>query len=86
MSLLTILKTAGKDLSHVGGWIEDGLKVAVPIVGVFDPPLGSILTEVENIIINLQSSTTTPVTVETIQAITQAVATLTAVKSVSSFT
>jgi hypothetical protein len=83
MSLLSILKTAGKDLSHVGGWIEDGLKIAAPIIGTFDPPIGAILTEVETIITNVQKQSATPVTSEMIQAITTAVSTLAGIKGVA---
>lgn len=48
MSLLSVLKTIGKDLGHVGNWIDDGLKVIQPIATLVDPPLGPIFTAIEN--------------------------------------
>ena len=80
MSLLTILKTVGKDLSHVGGWIEDGLKVAAPIVGAIDPPLGAVITEIESVVAKVVSASSQPVSAATLQAIVTAVATLEGLK------
>jgi hypothetical protein len=85
MSLATILKTVGKDLSHVGTWIEDGLKIAVPVIGSVDPPIGAILTEVETILGNLlksasNSGQTITLTPQVIQSVVTAVATLTGIK------
>jgi|HubBroStandDraft_1064217.scaffolds.fasta_scaffold1454435_2 hypothetical protein len=47
MSLLSVLKTVGKDLGHIGVWIDDGLKVAAPIVDVVDPPLAPLIAAIE---------------------------------------
>lgn len=47
MSLLSILKTVGKDLGHAGGWIEEGLKVAGPLLGMIDPQLAPIIAAIE---------------------------------------
>lgn len=80
MSLATILKSLGKDLSHVGTWIEDGLKIVVPIVGAVDPPVGAIITEVETVVSNLMKTSSIQVTEPMIQAIVTAVATLAGVK------
>jgi hypothetical protein len=43
----------GKDLSHVGQWIDDGLKIAAPVVGVLDPPLAPVIAAVEGILGNI---------------------------------
>lgn len=80
MSLLTVLKTIGKDLSHVGAWIEDGLKVITPVVDVVYPPLGAIFTEIEAIITKIQGATSQQLTAATLQAIVTAVTMLEAVK------
>ena len=48
MSLLTVLKSVGKDLSHLEQWVNDGLKLAEPIVGVVDPPLAPIIIAIES--------------------------------------
>jgi hypothetical protein len=61
MSLLTILRTIGKDLKDVGGWIDDGLKVITPIIQAVDPPIGIILQEVETILDGLTKSANIPV-------------------------
>jgi hypothetical protein len=79
MSLSTILKAVGKDLSHVGTWIEDGLKLAEPVIGVIDPPLVPILTEIEDIITGLPVTTT--LTAAQLQGIVTAVATLLGIKT-----
>jgi hypothetical protein len=73
MSLLTILKDVGKDLSHVGTWIEDGLKVAGTVAAVVDPPLGTIITTVETVIASMQAGGNT-INAATLQAIVTAVA------------
>lgn len=81
-SLLTILKTAGKDLSHVGTWIEDGLKVAAPVIGAVDPPIGAIIVQVENVLGNLLKSTNNTITLtpQVIQSVVTAVSTLEGIK------
>jgi hypothetical protein len=79
MSFSSVLKSIGKDLSHVGTWIDDGLKIAQPIVSVVDPPLGAIFTEVENILGGVSSTVT--LNAATVQGIVTAVATLESVKS-----
>lgn len=48
MSLVAILKTVGKDLSHFGSWLEDGVKIAETILDVVDPPLGNLVTIADN--------------------------------------
>lgn len=47
MTILSVLKAIGKDLGHVGSWIDDGLKIAEPIIGVTDPPLAAIIKAIE---------------------------------------
>lgn len=76
MSIVTVLKTVGKDLSHVGTWIEDGLKVAEPIVGAIDPPIGAIITQVEGVISSLMTATSGKVTLTaaSIQSIVTSIA------------
>lgn len=83
MSLTSILKTVGKDLSHVGQWIQEGLEVAVPVVGAVDPPVGLILTEVETILGNLLKATNGKVTItpQVVQSITTAVSMLHGIKN-----
>lgn len=83
MSLLSVLKSVGKDLSHVGTWIEDGLKsveAILPVAGevatMVDPPLGPLVTEIETIVGNLQKPSAAM-----IQAVSTSVATLAALKS-----
>jgi hypothetical protein len=81
MSLLSVLKHIGKDLSHVGNWIDDGLKLAAPIVTVIDPPIGGIITRVEEILEGIDPvKSVSPISEQTIQAIVQAVALLYGVK------
>lgn len=63
MSLLSVLKTVGKDLSHVGSWIDDGLQVVGPIIGLIDPPLAPIITIVEEVL----GGITSPMTAEILQ-------------------
>lgn len=50
MSLLSVLKTIGKDLSHVGSWIDDALRVVEPIIAVVDPEIGTIIQDIEDIL------------------------------------
>jgi hypothetical protein len=79
MSLSAILKTVGKDLKDVGSWIEDGLRVATPIIGAMDPPLGAIITEVENVVSSIENSV--KLTAPQVQAIVTAVSTLESIKA-----
>jgi hypothetical protein len=79
MSLSTVLKTVGADLAKVGGWIEDGLKVAAPIIGTIDPPLGAIIAEVESVVTSIEG--TAKLTESQLAAIVSAVATLESIKS-----
>jgi hypothetical protein len=74
MSLLTVLKSVGKDLSHVGTWIEDGLKLAGPVVAGVDPALGPIITTIESVVSHVQASASEPINAATLQAIVTAVA------------
>lgn len=79
MSLLTTLKALGKDLEDVGKWIDDGLKIAAPVVTAVDAPLGAILTEVENIIAGIEGSAM--LTASQVQAIVTAVTAYLALKT-----
>jgi hypothetical protein len=81
MSFLSVLKSVGKDLGHVGTWIEEAAKVAAPVVTAIDPPLGAIITGVETVISTLESTSSTPPTAASIQAIVQAVTTIETIKS-----
>ena len=81
MNFSAILKTIDKDLSHVGSWIQDGLKIAAPIIGAVDPPLGAIITEVENVLGSVSSSV--GFTAAQVQQIVTAIATLESIKSVA---
>jgi len=83
MSLSTILKTVGKDLSHVGSWIDDGLKAAGSVAAVVDPPLGAIFSGVEAIlekIPGVTASTTPVISAQTLQAIVTAISLLETLK------
>jgi hypothetical protein len=67
MSFISILKTVGKDLSHVGSWIDDGLKIVAPVISVIDPPLGPVIMAIEAVFDNLpKSATLTPTFVQQI--------------------
>jgi hypothetical protein len=57
MTFLAALKSVGKDLSHVEGWIKDGVALAAPIIGEVDPPLGPIIGVVEKALGALPSGT-----------------------------
>jgi hypothetical protein len=83
MSFSAVLKSIGKDLSHVGGWIEDGLKVATPIIGAIDPPLGAIFQEVETVLASVLGGTLPALTVAQVQQIVTSIATLEGIKSVA---
>jgi hypothetical protein len=84
MSFLSVLKSVGKDLGHVGSWIEEAAKVAAPIVTAVDPPLGAIITGVESVIATLESASSTPPTAASIQAIVEAVSTIETIKAQAS--
>ncbi len=84
MSPLSVLKTIGKDLSHVGSWIDDGLKALGPIVSVVDPPLAPIVIGVEAFIEQLQSlggPSAKQLTSSQLQAIVTSFATIESLKS-----
>lgn len=81
-SLITILKTVGKDLSHVAVWIDDGLKIVAPVIAVVDPPIGPIITAIEAILGTIPKSVQQ--TPDFVQKIVTAVSTIEAVKKVSS--
>lgn len=81
MSFSSVLKTIGKDLQDVGKWIDAGLKIAEPIIGIIDPPLGAIITEVENVIGSLAVNKT--LTAAQVQAMVQAITTLESIKSLA---
>jgi hypothetical protein len=61
MSFGSILKAVGKDLGHVGSWIEDGIKIAAPILGAVDPPLGALMgsigTAIDSVLKSIPAST-----------------------------
>ncbi len=57
MSLLSILKTIGNDLTHVGAWVDDALKLVEPVVAIVDPPLGPIFLAVEKVLDGLPAGT-----------------------------
>lgn len=76
MSLLTVLKTIGKDLSHFAGWVEDAVKIAAPVVASVDPQLAPIVGAVESILDDVQKASSAPLSAATVQAITSAITTL----------
>lgn len=75
MSLTKILATIGKDAKDVENWIDTGLKLAIPIVGVVDPPLGAIVTRVESVLSALITQTSTPLTAASVEGVVTTVAT-----------
>lgn len=87
MSFSSVLKSIGKDLSHVGSWINDGLKVAEPILGAVDPPLAAIFTEIENVFSGLGTTISTAgssgITEATVQGIVTAITTIESLKAVT---
>lgn len=83
MTLLAILKTFGKDLSHVLPWIEEGLKVGTAITGIIDPPLAPIFISIEVILEKLSGQLApTKVSVDDLQTLVKAVATVHAASAV----
>ena len=68
MSLLSVLKIVGKDMSHVGAWVDEGLMVVGPIITMIDPPLGPIINIVEDVLGGIAS----PITAEILQKIVTA--------------
>jgi hypothetical protein len=66
MSLLSVLKTIGKDFQHVAGWIEDGLKIAATPIEAIDPAIGPIFTALENLLAKVDPSNQTPALVQTV--------------------
>lgn len=81
-NILTILKTIGKDLSHAAVWIDDGLKIVAPIIAVVDPPLGLIITVIEDILENIPQSI--PLTPDFVQKVVTAVTLVEHIKRVRS--
>ncbi len=78
MSFLNLLKSVGKDLGHVGTWIEDGLKIVGPVAAqvatAVDPQVGVIITTVENVVAKIQATTpAVGMNAATLQAIVTAV-------------
>jgi len=57
-NLFSVLKKSGKDVKDLGTWIYYGLKIAEPIAGEIDAPLGAILTEVDSFIEKLLAPST----------------------------
>lgn len=84
MSFQTVLKSVGKDLSHVSGWIDDGLKIAEPIVGKIYPELGPILILLEDVFGKFTPSTT--INSSQLQQLITSVATTQALKSAATVT
>ena len=72
MSLLTVLKNVGKDLSDVEKWISEGLTLVGPIIGTLDPPLAPIIAAVERILAALPAAT--KLDARTVQGIVTSVA------------
>lgn len=83
MSFQTVLKSVGKDLSHVSQWIDDGLKVAAPIVGIVDPTLAPVFTLLEDV---FGRSTNTNINASQLQQLVSSVATTQALKSTTTST
>ena len=81
MSLLSVLKSIGKDLGHVGTWIEDAAKIVQPVIAAIDPPIGAIITSVENVIGDAQAAAAGPLTAASLQALVQAVTTIETMKA-----
>jgi len=77
MSLLSVLKTIGKDASDLGKWIGDGLKAVGPIIDTLDPALAPIITEIENVIAGLPGAPSE----QQVQAIATSIATLKPLKA-----
>jgi hypothetical protein len=75
MSLLTVLKSMGKDLKDVAGWIEDGLKIVDKPIEAVDPALGPILTAVEALLAEVDPQNQTPALVQSISTAIAAVPT-----------
>jgi hypothetical protein len=57
MSFSQVLKSVGKDLSHVEQWIGDGIEIATPIVGAVDPELAPIFTLLDKLFVHTSTST-----------------------------
>lgn len=66
MSLLSVLKTIGKDLKDVAGWLEDGLKIVDKPIEALDPPLAPLLTALENLLAKVDPQNQTPALVQSI--------------------
>jgi len=78
VSFISVLKTIGED-------IEKGIQIAEPIIGTFLPAAGPLLTELAAIIAALENIGSTPANTN-ITPLTQAVATISAVKQFSTKT
>lgn len=77
MNFWSILKSIGKDLGHVGQWIDDSLKVIEPIAAIIDPPLVPILVQIDLILSAFQK----PPNAQAVQAIVQSVTTIETLKA-----
>lgn len=73
---MQVVEAIGKDIL-IGVQIAD--KIAIPIVGVFDPPLAPILAELSNIISDLEGKGAT-IDQATMSTITQAVSQLSVIR------
>lgn len=82
MTLTSILKTIGKDLSHVGGWIDNGLKIVEPVVVALDPPLVPIFSTIESVLGSLPANS--PITPDFLEKLVTAIVTIEAVRSAGS--
>lgn len=76
MSLLSVLKTVGKDLGHVATWVEDALKAVEPVAAIVDPPLAPIIGTVEAVLAEVTAAATKPLTADTVQQVVTSVTTL----------
>jgi hypothetical protein len=81
VSFISLLKIVGKDLSHVGQWIDDGLKVAAPVLGQIDPPLAPVIAAVETVLANLHPGAATRLDANFVQELVTAVTLLESLKS-----
>ena len=75
MSLLKTIETIGQD-------ILKGIEIAEPIIGTFEPTVGTILTDIAEVIATLEAKAT-PVTPMQMAGIVQAMSMTAAVKQAS---
>lgn len=78
---INILKKIGHDLASVGKMIEEALPEAASVLSAIDPPVGLILTGVQNIVTDLTSAGHVPSQAD-LQALIKAVSVLESAKAV----